>query len=262
MANIKQTNKLTEANQSSEKLLTLIEVLSVQPEAVKLQDVARQASMNASTTLRFLMALEKKGYVIQDDAGRYSLTFKFCGIANNIKIHTNIRNICLPYMKDVSQYFGETVNLSVEEDMSVVYLEVIQCAWQSLCTTQRIGKAAPLHCTGVGKLFMLGHSEEEIQRLYDKRGFTKYTENTLETVEQIMDELQKIRQQGYAIDDEECEIGMRCVAVPIRDYTGKVIAGLSVSGPATRMTPDNIQDKVSYLLEVSKQISRRLGAMV
>ena len=262
MANIRQTNKLTDANQSSEKLLTLIEVLSMQSEAVKLQDVSRQTAMNVSTALRFLMALEKKGYVIQDDTGRYSLTFKFCGIANNIKIHSNIRNICLPYMQEVSQYFGETVNLSVEEDMSVVYLEAVQCAWQALCTTQRIGKKAPLYCTGVGKTFMLGHSEEEIRQLYGRRGFTKYTANTLETVGQVMEELGKVRRLGYAIDDEECEIGMRCVAVPIRDDTGKIIAGLSVSGPSMRMTPDNIQNKASYLLEISKQVSRRLGAMV
>lgn len=263
MANIKQEHKLTAANQSSEKLLTLLEVLSVQPEPIRLQELAWQVSMNTSTVLRFLMALEKKGYVVQNgDTGKYSLTFKLCGIADNIKVHTDIRNICLPYMKNVSQYFGETVNFSVEEDMAVVYLEVVQCAWQALCTTQRIGKGAPLHCTGVGKLFLLNYSEEQIQALYEKKGFTKYTEHTLETVEQIKEQLVQIREQGYALDNEECEIGMRCVAVPIRDYTGKIVAGLSVSGPTTRMSWDNIQPKLPYLLGVSDEISRRLGVRV
>ena len=121
MTNIKPARKVTEANQSSEKLLTLIELLSTWSEPVKLQSLASQASMNVSTTLRFLMALENKGYVVQDDTGRYSLTYKLCRIANNIKIHTSIRNICLPFMKEVSRYFGETVNLSEEENMSVVY---------------------------------------------------------------------------------------------------------------------------------------------
>lgn len=261
MANIKQEHKLTTANQSSEKLLTLMEALSVQPEPVRLQELAWQVSMNTSTVLRFLMALEKKGYVVQDgDTGRYSLTFKLCGIADNIKVHTDIRNICLPYMRNVSQYFGETVNFSVEEDMAVVYLEVVQCAWQALCTTQRIGKAAPLHCTGVGKLFLLNYTEEQIVSLYQKKGFTKYTKYTLDTVEQIKEELEEIRVRGYALDDEECEIGMRCVAVPLRDYTGKIVAGLSVSGPTTRMSREYIQPKLAYLLGVADEISRRLGA--
>ena len=263
MANIKQEHKLTAPNQSSDKLLTLLEILSVQPEPVRLQELAWQASMNTSTVLRFLMTLEKRGYVVQDgDTGRYSLTFKLCGIADNIKVHTDIRNICLPYMKNVSQYFGETVNFSVEEDRAVVYLEVVQCAWQALCTTQRIGKGAPLHCTGVGKLFLLNYSEEQIMSLYRKKGFRKYTERTLCTVEQIKDQLMEIREKGYALDDEECEIGMRCVAVPIKDYSGKIIAGLSVSGPTTRMNWDNIEQKLGYLLEVSEEISRRFGARV
>lgn len=197
MANIKQEHKLTAPNQSSDKLLTLLEILSVQPEPVRLQELAWQASMNTSTVLRFLMTLEKRGYVVQDgDTGRYSLTFKLCGIADNIKVHTDIRNICLPYMKNVSQYFGETVNFSVEEDRAVVYLEVVQCAWQALCTTQRIGKGAPLHCTGVGKLFLLNYSEEQIMSLYRKKGFRKYTERTLCTVEQIKEQLMEIRERG------------------------------------------------------------------
>ncbi len=263
LANIKQEHKLTAPNQSSDKLLTLLEILSVQPEPVRLQELAWQASMNTSTVLRFLMTLEKRGYVVQDgDTGRYSLTFKLCGIADNIKVHTDIRNICLPYMKNVSQYFGETVNFSVEEDRAVVYLEVVQCAWQALCTTQRIGKGAPLHCTGVGKLFLLNYSEEQIMSLYRKKGFRKYTERTLCTVEQIKEQLMEIRERGYALDDEECEIGMRCVAVPIKDYSGKVVAGLSISGPTTRMIWENIEPKMDYLLEVSEEISRRLGARV
>ena len=262
MTNIKPARKVTEANQSSEKLLTLIELLSTWSEPVKLQSLASQASMNVSTTLRFLMALENKGYVVQDDTGRYSLTYKLCRIANNIKIHTSIRNICLPFMKEVSRYFGETVNLSEEENMSVVYLEVIQCERQALCTTQRIGKVAPLYCTGVGKLFILNHPWEKLCDYYEKNKPVKYTENTCTTMEEIFNKRETARECGYSIDDEECEMGMRCVAVPIRNYTGEIIAGLSVSGPTTRMTLENIQEKVPYLLEISKKISRRLGAEI
>ena len=242
MTNIKPARKVTEANQSSEKLLTLIELLSTWSEPVKLQSLASQASMNVSTTLRFLMALENKGYVVQDDTGRYSLTYKLCGIANNIKMHTSIRNICLPFMKEVSRYFGETVNLSEEENMSVVYLEVIQCERQALCTTQRIGKVAPLYCTGVGKLFMLNHPWEKLCDYYEKNKPVKYTENTCTTMEEIFNKMETARECGYSTDDEECEMGMRCVAVPIRNYTGEIIAGLSVSGPTTRMTLENIQE--------------------
>lgn len=257
---MKDTEKATRPNQSSEKLLTVIEALSKQEEPVKLQDLAKQLSMNVSTVLRFLTALQNKGYAAQDtDTGRYYLTYKLCGIANRIVSHIDIRNLASPYLRSISQIFGESANLSIEQNNMVVYIEVLNGPNQMLTTLQRIGNIAPMHCTGVGKLFLLNYSEPQIDRLIAEKGLQKFTDNTLTTKEALCAALETVRKNGYAFDDEECEIGARCVAAPIRDYTAKVVAALSVSGPSTRMTDALIFGKLPFLLDAAAEISARLG---
>lgn len=117
------TTKATPSNQSSEKLLTVMEALSYEDTPVRLQDLSKKLSMNASTVLRFLSTLQSKGYVQQESGnGRYFLTYKICSMANRVIAHTSIRNISAPYLKTISQIFGETANLSVEQNMLVVYI--------------------------------------------------------------------------------------------------------------------------------------------
>lgn len=253
-------NKATLPNQSSEKLLTLIEVLSQQDEPIRLQDLAKKLSMNASTVLRFLTSLQKKDYVAQDaNTDRYYLTYKICGIANNITSRTSIRHICMPYLRSISQIFGESANLSIEQNMMVVYIEVVNGPNQLLTTTQRIGNIAPMHCTGVGKLFLTNYTQRQLEQFTALKGMQIFTENTLTTLDELAAEIETAKNRGYAFDNEECEVGVRCVAAPIRNYTKSVVAGLSVSGPTTRMTDDLIYSKLSFLLDAAKEISTRLG---
>jgi len=216
--------------------------------------------MNSSTVLRFLSALQCMNYVAQDiDTGRYHLTFKLCAIAQNITSHTSIRSIAMPFLRNVSHVFGESCNLAVESDMSVMYVEVANASGKTLMSTQRIGNVAPMHCTGVGKLMLSGFSENEMEKYIAVRGLPKLTEHTLTTKEAIDSELDKIRSDGYAFDNEECEAFVRCIAAPIHDYTGKIIAGISVSGPAARMSDEHIMKNLPVLMETATQISLRLG---
>ena len=257
---MKNAEKATQPNQSSEKLLTLIEALSEQDEPTRLQDLAKLLSMNPSTALRFLTSLQNKGYVAQDEeTGRYFMTYKICNIANNITARMGIRRICAPYLRSISHIFNESANLAIERDMQMVYIEVVNGPNQMLTTRQRIGNIAPMHCTGVGKLVLLDYTEQQLDQMIARRGLQKFTDNTLVTKEQLCRELEEIRRCGYAFDNEECEAGARCIAAPIRNYTGKTVAGISVSGPTTRMTDANIFGKLPYLLNVAQQISERLG---
>lgn len=257
---MKGSEKTTRPNQSSEKLLAVMELLSMQEEPVKLQTLANQLSMNVSTVLRFLTALQNKGYVTQDaDSGRYYLTYKICRLANRVASHIDFRNLAAPFLRSISQIFGESANLSIEQNHMVVYIEVVNGPNQMLTTLQRIGNIAPLHCTGVGKLFLLNYSVAQIDHLIAQKGLQKFTDNTLTTKQALLDALDAARKNGYAFDNEECEIGARCVAAPIRDFSGKVVAALSVSGPSTRMTDDLIFGKLPFLLDAAAQISLRLG---
>ena len=250
----------TQTNQSSDKLLSLIELLAEQPEPIRLQDIARLSGLNASTALRFISALSRRGYLAQDiDTGRYHLTFKLCGLAQSISSHLNVRVVALPFLRSVAHAFNESCNLAVESDMSVLYVEVVNSPQRTLMSTQRIGTAAPMHCTGVGKLLLSEYSPEKIDRLITVKLLEKLTEHTITSTAALFEELDRVREAGCAYDNEECEDGARCIAAPVRDYTGKIVAGISVSGPTVRMTDEHIAEHLPRLLEAARQISLRLG---
>ena len=251
---------VTRTNQSSDKLLSLLEILSEQSGPLRLQDIARLCGMNASTALRFLNALQRRNYVDQDEqSGRYYLTFKLCALAQNVKSFFDIRNVALPFLRNVAHVFSESCNLSVERDMTVMYIEVAEGPNKTLISTQRIGNVAPLHCTGVGKLFLTEYSPHLWEQMIALKPLTKYTESTITEPEALKTEVEKVKKLGYAFDTEECEEGVRCVAAPIRNYTGKIEACVSVSGPTVRMTDKHIFRHLPFLMETAEQISYRMG---
>ncbi len=255
---VERTNP-TQSNQSAEKLLVLIEAMSTLDAPIRLQDLAKKLGMNVSTVLRFLAPLQRRGYVDQDpETSRYFLTFKLCGIANHISSRLDIRVVAQSSMRNLAGIFKESVNLSIERDMSVLYVEAVNNPGKTVMVMQRIGHSAPLHCTGVGKLFLLGYNEQKIDRYIAVKGLTRFTSHTITDRENLLRELEEVRRRGYSFDNEECEEGARCVAAPIRDYTGKIVAGVSVSGPVTRMTDAYIDSNLPHLLDTAVQISFRL----
>ncbi|MDR1535434.1 MAG: IclR family transcriptional regulator [Planctomycetota bacterium] len=250
----------TQSNLSTEKLLSLLECMTNLEGPARLQDLARTLGMNASTLLRFLAPLQRRGYVFQEpESGRYSLTFRLCALADSLKSRLDLRNLAFPFLREAAKVFGESANLSVDRDMSVLYVEVVNFPGKTLMMMQRIGHVAPLHCTGVGKLFLSEYSPRQLARYLKAKGLTRFTDRTLTRREDLERALEEIRRQGYAFDNEECEEGARCVAAPLRDYTGRIAAGLSVSGPAARMTDRHIARNLPYLLDAARQLSLRLG---
>lgn len=253
--------KSTIKNKSAVKALDIIEYLAYgNNEPMRLQDIATSLSMNASTALRFLTALCECDYVRQDpETLRYNLTFKICSVANMVSSNIRLYDIALPIMKQISSVYRESVCLAIEQNMMVVYIGVVEGPDQIIRTMQRIGNRAPLHCTGVGKLLLLNHTEEEIDRIIAEKGLKTFTPNTISTKEALLKELEEVRRNGFAFDNEECEIGARCIAVPIRDYTGKIIACISVTGTIFKMTDEMIFNNMNYLLSKSRELSNMLG---
>jgi DNA-binding IclR family transcriptional regulator len=251
----------TQSNQSAERLLLLLEALSLLDEPIRLHDLAEKLEMNASTVHRFLAPLQRKGYVNQDpDTGRYYLTFKICGLADNVSSRLEIRKIAFPFLRNMARIFQESANLSIEEaDMSILYVEVVTAPGKTLMATQRIGHAAPMHCTGIGKILLLEYSGQKLDQLIKCKGLPRFTENTITDKEDLLKALAEIRRNGYAFDNEECEVGARCIAAPVRNYADRIVAGISVSGPVSRMTDSHIYANLPYLLEAAEQISHRLG---
>ncbi|MDO5377041.1 MAG: IclR family transcriptional regulator [Clostridia bacterium] len=251
--------KATGANLSVIKAFNLIEVMAYQPGPMRLQDIARLVGAPSSSVLRLLSSLMSMGYVNQNKDLRYSLSLKFSLIGRLVSAQTDLHGIIHPHLIELEQICQESACMAIEQDMRVLYADVIHGPDNLLKTTQYIGKTAPMHCTGVGKLLMTNYSDSDIDRYIETRGLHPYTEHTIKTKEELLDELTRIRSQGYALDDEECELGARCIAAPIYDYTKQVVACISVSGPVSRMSHDRLGDIRPTILEFSKQISETLS---
>lgn len=256
----RKTSKKPQLNQSTDKVLAILEYLAKEDEPVHLQTLADDVKINASTASRFLSSLEKNGYVRQEEkTRRYFLTLKLCTLSRNLLTNNNMVVHAKPFLKYLSTLFGEVTCLSVEREMSMVYIATYDGPDNMLKTFSYVGKRAPMHCTGSGKLLLTNYTAGQLAEYLLKKGTIKPTSNTKTGYDELKDELEQILKQNYSIDNEECEMGMRCVAVPIRDYTGSIVAGLSVTGPSVRMTFEKINENLPQLFSAGKELSVLLG---
>ena len=256
----KRTSKAITANLSTEKALSILEILANEGEPMRLMDITQTLESSSSTVLRFLTTLQSCGYVRQDpETMKYCLTFKICNLSNKIISRIKINEVASSYLKALSKVVGESVTLAIEQDMSVVYIDVEEGPDQMIRTMQRIGNVAPMHCTGIGKLFLVDYTPEKIELLIKEKGLTKYTDKTISERSKLTRALKIIKSDGYAYDDEECEIGARCIAYPIYDFSGRVIAGISVTGPVSRMSFEKIDSHKELMANTARAISVRMG---
>lgn len=249
------------SNQTAEKLLTVLEAFAGQPAAVKLSDLAKKLGMNVSTLYRFTTSLVKSGYVNQLEDGRYEISLKLCSLAENIQKHQDITGTLHPYVLQACTLFHESAHLAIQQGDMIVYTDNAATTGQMLTIQQHIGKTAPMYVTGIGKLFLSQLDRQALEHHIVFTGLKAYTANTCTTREDLQREFDFIASNGYVLDNEECELGVRCVAVPIRNYTGKIVAGISVSGPTTRLTDEAIALHAAELKALASEASRALGFM-
>ena len=141
----------------------------------------------------------------------------------------------------------------------IVYTDNVVSTARTITIRQHIGKTAPMYVTGIGKLFLSEFSDAEIDAYVAQTGLKAYTENTVTTKEALLKEFEFIRDNGFVYDNEECELGVRCVAVPIRNYTGNIACGLSISGPTARLTDEVIAENIDALKDIAARASAALG---
>lgn len=248
------------SNLSVVKTMNIIELLASNRGSMRLIEIANSLNMNQSTTLRFLTSLKDCGYVNQDpDTMRYYITLKFCAISNYIDPWSYLREVARTFLHTLAMTFNECICLAVEKDLEVFYIDIIQGKDKLIRSEQRIGNSAYMHSTGIGKLLMLNYSVEQIEIWEKVKGYKKFTPKTIDNREQLIKCLDEVRKKGYAFDNEECEIGAKCIAVPIKDYTGKVVAGISVSGTTFHLTDSIIKNNKALLIDIAKQISHKMG---
>ena len=245
--------------QSIDRALQVLELFSLEKPEWGVTEISKALNIYKSNVHNILSTLTEKGFVKKDPkTDKYKLGIKFFELGSVVIKNMDLRKIAYPYIEKLSKEFNETVHLGVLDEGRVVSIEREESN-KGLCSHIEIGKRTPLHCTAVGKAIMAYLSEDEINFIIKEKGLKKYTENTITNKEELEKEFLKIRKQGYAVDNTEHEEGVRCVAGPIRDYNGKVIASMSISGPAFRIDKSNILNIAKKIKEYCDCISKEMG---
>jgi DNA-binding IclR family transcriptional regulator len=235
--------------------MKLLEVLADSPDAVSLKLLAGKAGLHPSTAHRILTALVRDRMAERVEQGSYRLGMRLLELGNLVKSRISVREHALPFMRELHAQIGEAVNLSVRRDDEIVYIERTSSGRSLMRVVNIIGARAPLHITAVGKLFLLDDGPEGVKSYAERTGLPGYTKNTIQALPALERELERVRRQGYALDNEEAELGVRCIGAGVRDDSGALVAGLSVSAPAERMKGA----WASLVKETAERISRAIG---
>lgn len=235
MIQSKDTPPATPTVQVIERMFTLLDILASREEPVSLKDIALQAGLHPSTTHRILNDLTLGRFVERPEAGSYRLGMRLLELGNLVKARLSVRDAALTPMRELHKLIQQPVNLSVRQGDEIVYVERAYSERSGMQVVRAIGGRAPLHLTSVGKLFLAADDVQRIRAYAARTGLAGQTRNSVTQLPKLEAELAQARLTGIARDNEELELGVRCMAAGIRDDHGKLIAGLSISAPADRL---------------------------
>ncbi|AKJ28508.1 IclR family transcriptional regulator [Caldimonas brevitalea] len=236
-------------------MFSLLDVLAAHRDPVSLKEISEQTGLHPSTAHRILNDLAAGRYVDRPEAGSYRLGMRLLELGNLVKARLDVRDAALAPMRELHKLTHQPVNLSVRQGDEIVYIERTYSERSGMQVVRAVGGRAPLHLTSVGKLF-LAHDDAQRVRAYAARtGLAGHTRNSITDLPTLERELARVKQQGTARDNEELELGVRCMAAGIRDDQGKLVAGLSISAPADRLE----ESWMERLTATAAQISAALG---
>lgn len=243
--------------QSVDRVFSIVEFLADNPPGSALADICRAVNLPKATVSRMLSSLIQHGYAFQDpDSRKYHLSMRMFEIGSKVVGVTNIVSVARPYLEQLSRLSEETVHLVARVDDEVVYLYKEEAYNSIVRMSSCVGQRAPIYCTGVGKCFLAYVSKEELRRIFSRNKIIKFTNTTITTVGEMLMDTARIRKRGYAIDDEEHELGVRCIAAPILDFYSKPIAAISIAAPVEHMGDAQIEKYAPVLLDTAECISR------
>lgn len=242
-----------------ERALSLLRVFLDHDSDLSATDLSQALHLDLSTTFRMLVTLQAQGFIEQNPAsGKYRLGVTCLELGSRFLRSNDIRQRALPAMDALRHRFGETVHLTILDGTEVVYLEKLAGLHPIGFMSSRVGGRAPAHCTGVGKALLAYLPDDELRRRFPSPTLTRYTPHTITDLDQLRAELAQVRRQGYAVDRQEHEEGVKCVAVAIFDHKG-VAGAMSVSGPVERMEEHAAEGLVEALQAAAAEISAQMG---
>ena len=247
--------------QSIDRVLDIIEALSFQPHGMLLKDLSAAVGLHVSTTHRLLVALVSRGYVQKNiETGKYRLTVRLFEVGNRAIGGINLVSLSRPYLERLAAEIGETVHLVARNDDEVVYLYKEDRRESIIHMASFIGLRSPMYCTAVGKSILSHLPDTEVRAIWDRSIIKPRTQNTIVNYDEFIKHLQKARELGWAIDNEENEVGVVCIGAPIIDFTNAPIGAISISAPAARMTSAICESCAQKVMASTSAISRALGA--
>jgi DNA-binding IclR family transcriptional regulator len=238
-----------------ERMFALIDVLASREEAISLKEISEKTGLHPSTTHRILNDLATGRFVDRPQPGSYRLGMRLLELGNLVKSRLNVRDAALLPMRDLHKLIQQPVNLSVRQGDEIIYVERAYSERSGMQVVRAIGGRAPLHLTSVGKLFLAADDPLRVRAYATRTGLTGHTKNSLTQLPVLERDLSRVRQYGVARDNEELELGVRCMAAGIYDDQGRLIAGLSISAPAERLE----EAWLPKLQATAREISASLG---
>ncbi len=253
-------DKETNSVQSVERTFLIIEELSGASAGLPLTELSKRVGLHKSTVHRLLSSLSAMGYVSKDSfTGNYRLSLRLFEISSRIVNDLDILEISKPYLDRLSILTSEAVHLVVRDGINIIYIYKADFNNNIVRMSSRIGLRSNMHCTAVGKSILATLGTDEVAQIWNGTEIKRFTEHSITSLDELLGQLSDIRRLGFALDNEENELGVRCVAASIVDYSGVAVGAFSVSAPTTRMDEDRIRELSGYVLETREKISREYG---
>jgi len=249
---------VTPTVQVIERLFALMDVLASREDPISLKEISDKTGLHPSTTHRILNDLTIGRYVDRPEAGSYRLGMRLLELGNLVKARLNVRDAAMTPMRELHKHIQQPVNLSIRQGDEIVYVERAFSERSGMQVVRAIGGRAPLHLTSVGKLFLSVDDPLKVRSYATRTGLSGHTRNSITQLPVLERELSKVRQYRIARDNEELELGVRCIAAGIYDDQGKLLAGLSISAPADRMDEGWLPKLQATANEISNALGHKL----
>lgn len=242
--------------QSLIRAIDILDLVSKNKEGINVTEISDQLNLHKSTAYRLLSTLEYKNFVKKDKNKKYKVGKRVIEIGYQALNNIDLRKEMRPILQKLGEITEETIHLGVLDNFKVFYIDKVETS-HTIRMYSSIGKGGPLYCTGIGKALLAFSEQEYINRFLKQVKFVKYTDNTITHKKELKDELEKIKKSGYAIDNMEHEDNIRCVAAPILDYSGDLIAAISISAPTQRMSMKRATKLSKLIVDNTKKMSLR-----
>lgn len=244
--------------QALDRAFAVLELLGESDTPLGLAQVASSLQLHKSTAHRFLMVLERHHVVERTTNGKFRLGVRLFDLGNRAIEQYDLRERAQPHLRRLVAETEETAHLCILEQSRVIYIDKIEPT-RSVRMITRIGSSNPVHCTSVGKAMLAFLPEDRINEIIRKTRFERFTHRTIASADALRAEIEKTRRRGYAVDDEELEEGLRCIAVPLLDAQRMPVAAISVSGPSFRVTAQKLPSIANHLVHCVRGISQDMG---